>query len=129
MPLTTYTKNRLAKWVANVQDMPAKTTRYLALHDDDPGATGAANEAAGGSYGRQAIAWTDNTGTNPGEVYTSAPIDFSNMPAGDWTYGSVWDAATSGNCLYYGPLLATKTTGAGDNAHFDAGDVIFRSAA
>lgn len=54
----------------------------LSLHTGDPGANGAANEAAGGGYSRLSTTWSG--GTSDGSVAGSA-VEFS-AAAGTYSY-------------------------------------------
>lgn len=89
------------------------TTVYMSLHTADPGETGA-SELTGGSYARQTTAF--NAASNPaGTSQNTAAVTFAAMPAATVTHLGLWDAATSGNFLWGGPLTASKTTTAGDS--------------
>lgn len=87
-------------------------TPFVKLHTGDPGATAAANAAAGSttrvavtqaspSAGSMAISGTLPSWTNGG---TSETI----------THISVWDALTAGNFLYSVALSASKAWATGD---------------
>lgn len=71
---------------------------YISLHTADPGETGA-NEATGGSYARQQVAFG---AAASGTLSNSAEIVFSGMPAGDVVGWGVWDAVSAGNCFWTG---------------------------
>lgn len=73
--------------------LDAMAARILnaSLHTADPGGTGA-NEVAGGTYARQAVAWDAAGATTPAVVEMSSPIVFQ-IPAGnEINYVGLWDA-------------------------------------
>lgn len=101
---------------------------YLAIHTDDPGETGANNELTGGadfpSYARQAI-------TFPTPVADAGQVPSSNSPSFTCdgtgftaTHVSIWDAASGGNCLIKGQMLASRTIGPAGVLVFNAGDIV-----
>lgn len=84
---------------------------YAKLHTGDPGEDGTANAA--GNTTRQAATF----GASSGGV-----ISLSNTPA--WTsvsttetysYVSLWDASSAGNCLGSGAMTSSVAVVAGDN--------------
>jgi hypothetical protein len=75
---------------------------FLSLHTTDPGTTGA-NEVAGGSYARQAIAFGAASGgtaaSSSGQTFTNMPSVAGNLWIGTWTLVSAgvyeWGGATA----------------------------------
>lgn len=80
----------------------------VSLHTGDPGESGAANEVAGGSYARQAVAWAAASG---GSISPTAPVDFDGMPATTVTHFGVWTVAGE---FRGGGTCTNKTLLAGD---------------
>lgn len=121
MSLSNYLENKILdhilRGVSGAWSAPA--TIYVGLHTADPGETGA-NEVNGGSYARQSASFS--AAANGATANTDA-INFTGMPAVTITHVSLWDAATNGNCLWSGPLIASKTTNAGDTFQIPAGDL------
>ena len=79
---------------------------YVSLHTADPTdstGTALANEVTGGSYARQTLTFG---APSSGIVTTTADVIFPIATAlwGNVGYVSVFDALTSGNLLYHGPL-------------------------
>ena len=79
---------------------------YASAHTGDPGATGTANEVAGGSpaYARKAITWAAADSSTPSVKALAATFPVFDIPAGTtvafiglWTldtggtYGGCWD--------------------------------------
>ena len=95
-----------------------KPTVKISLHTADPTEAGTGTEASGGSYARQAAVFGS---ASAGSASNTALIQFTNMPTGTFTHFGIWDATTSGNMLYYGPLTVSKTTTLGDTIAFNPG--------
>lgn len=99
-------------------------TKYVALHTADPTEVGNVAElGAGIGYTRQAATFAAAAG---GATSNNGALNFG--PASGAGYGtvshvSIWDAASSGNCLWYGPLTASRTIPAGDTFQIAAGDL------
>lgn len=95
-------------------------TVYLALFSTATTDAGGGTEVTGGSYARQAVAFSAPSG---GNVENSGAITFTNMPAVTVTHAALMDASTAGNMLFHGALTTPKTVGAGDTLTFAAGDI------
>ena len=118
--LTDYAENLVLNWVCKATGT-APTTLYLALETTTGGSDSApGTEVTGGSYVRKAITFGTVSG---GSVSNSADIVFTNMPAVTVQAGSIWDASTSGNRLWYGNLTAPKNLNAGDTFTVAAGSL------
>ena len=80
-------------------DACAARGAYLALFTGAGGGTTGANEATGGSYVRKQTVWTpDGTGKNTGTTQ-SIPA-----PAGTYTEGGIFSAATGGTFVASAPF-------------------------
>lgn len=119
--MTDYLEEKLLKHVASIAAYTAPGTLYLALHTADPGDTGSASEASGGSYARQSVAFTWNSGA--GRLDSSASVTFSNMPSGTFTHASVKDASSGGNTLMTGVFTSPQTLSAGQSLIVSSGDL------
>lgn len=98
----------------------APTTLYYSLHSADPGDTGASELGATGSYARAQLNpdtnnsthtnYNDDTTSGQATVVTNKlditfPTATANWNSGSpITYWAVWDASTSGNCLWSGTI-------------------------
>lgn len=133
MDMTTFLRNEIRKHIFRTGSFTKPSALYLALHTGDPGAAGSANEVStggGSSYVRAQLDPLDanwSAEATHGETKNLADITFP-VPGANWgtiTYMSIWDAASSGNCLMYGPLDASKNVNAGDPApYFPIGEVM-----
>lgn len=94
-------------------------TVYVSLHTGDPGQTGA-NEVSGGSYARQAAAWSAASG---GSIANSGALSFT-MPASTITHWGVWSAASGGTYQHGGVLASSQTFGSGDTASIAIGALV-----
>lgn len=97
-------------------------TVYLALYTSDPTAADSGTEVSGGSYARQAVAFSAPSG---GATDNSAQLDFPKATA-DWgtiTHFGVRDAASGGNLLFFGALAASKTINTDDKLQVEAGSL------
>jgi hypothetical protein len=83
----------------------AYPARYLSLHTDDPGDTGA-NEVAGGSYARQAITW--QPASSGAKSINEAPV--FQVPS-DTTikFFGLWSASSGGSWRGGDPLPKDET--------------------
>lgn len=110
---------------------------YVGLHTATPSDSSVGTEVTGGSYARVAVActtgnWagTQGAGTTAassgttGTTSNNVAITFPTPSAG-WgtvTHFGIFDAASSGNMLYWGTLTVSKAINSGDQAPvFNAG--------
>lgn len=120
--MTDYLVNALRSHVFRNTSYTSPTTVYLALFTVAPTESTAGTEVTGGSYARQACAWS--TTANPGEVENTSAETFTAMPACTVVAIGVLDASTGGNLLVFGLLPSPVTYTAGQNATWAAGDVV-----
>jgi hypothetical protein len=116
MSLTNHGENALLTLFKN--DGPY----YLALFTAAPSETGGGTEISGGGYARQAV--TFGTPAN-GSMTNSAAIEFPTATA-SWGTAKAWglfDAATSGNLVWYGNIDTPKELLAGDIYRINAGNL------
>lgn len=101
------------------------TQSYIALWTADPGDDVAqptnsnAKEVSGGGYVRRPAQFTVQNGT----ATLNADVTWTNMPATSVGAIVIYDAPTGGNAIFHGPLVATKTVGAGDAFTLPAANV------
>jgi hypothetical protein len=93
----------------------AVTTVYAQLHTGDPGEDGTSSVATEDT--RVSLTWNAASG---GSMATSATASWTSVAATETlTHFSLWDAASAGNCLFYGSLSASASVVAGDNFDLD----------
>jgi hypothetical protein len=97
------------------------TTTYSALFTVTPGETGGGTEVTGGSYARKAITFGAYSGAS--QITNSVLNDFGTASAnwGTIVAAAIFDAATVGNMMAYGALVANKTVNNGDGFSFAIG--------
>ena len=79
---------------------------WISLHTGNPGTTGA-NEATGGSYGRQQTTWgAPSNGTSTGSELT-----FAGLVAASYTHWGAWSASTGGTFRHGNVLTPSMTLG------------------
>lgn len=124
MPSTTYLKTELMKYSFTADAMGTRPTAWhVALHTADPTAAGTANEVSGSAYARvDASALLSHTA---GAVTNTGAVTFPTVTTTGYTvtHASVWDAATNGNCLFYGALSVSKALAVGDALVFATGEL------
>lgn len=123
-----YLENKVLDHVLGGGDYTRPATVYMALFTVARGESTTGTEVTGGSYARVAI--TNNATNWPaasgGSKSNGTTISFPQATA---SWGTVvgwglFDASTTGNCLYYGDLTTSKTIGSGDTASFAASAVV-----
>jgi hypothetical protein len=92
---------------------------YVALFTSPTDDSGGGTEVSGGSYARVQHGPSDATWSGPttgGLTQNIGDIQFAD-PTANWgtvTHFALFDAATTGNMLYHGPLSASKVINSGD---------------
>ncbi len=105
-------------------------TIYVGLSTANPGEAGAGlAEPSGNGYARVTTAAGDWNAASDGEIDNANDLEFPES-TGAWasgsplTYFALFDAATDGNLLAYGPLSQSRTVdAAGITLSFAAGDL------
>lgn len=115
MSISNYAEDKILDAVFNNISF-AVTTPYVSLHESDPGETGASEL----SVTRQSASFGSASG---GALSNDALIEFTSMPACTVNYVSIWDASSSGNCLWTGAVSPAKTVNSGDTFQFAIGDL------
>jgi len=108
MSISNYLEDQLLDTLRNGSFAVANV--YLQLHTGDPGEDGTSNAASETS--RQAATFAAASG---GSMATSATAEWTSVAATEtYSHWSLWDAASSGNCLWTGALSASAAVVAGD---------------
>lgn len=110
MSISDYLEQSLMKAVFNNTSYVNSTGVFVKLHIGDPGEAGTAN-AAGETTRKQATNALPVAG-----VFTSTnDLIWTNVSTSEtYSYISLWDASSAGNCLWVGALTAAKAVIAGD---------------
>lgn len=132
--LSNYAEGELIKHIFRTGSFTKPTVLGVALFTSDPAEDASGTEVSGGAYARvennpadanwDAISGSNGTTANTGTITFPAP---SGASWGSVTHFGVFDAATSGNLLFYGALTTPKTVNDGDAApSFAAGALTFQ---
>ncbi len=95
---------------------------YLGLFTTAPGEDGGGTEVSGGAYARQQVTFDAPSG---GSMTNSAAIEFPTATS-SWGTAVAWglfDAAASGNLVWYGDITTPRELLAGDIYRVDAGNL------
>ena len=120
--ISDYLEKKILDYVLRNTADWAPAAVYLALHTADPVDAGSGAEVSGGSYARQACAFDAAHATGGNTANTDAE-SFTVMPACTVTHIGVWDAASSGNLLFYTAVDTSKAVLAGDTISVAAGAI------
>lgn len=91
--------------------------RYIGLFLSTPGATNNGVEVAGGGYARKPITFSQPEAVNGKQQVTNdSEIDFGAMTAdiGTVSFWGIYDAASGGNLLWFGPFSRSRNILTGD---------------
>lgn len=121
-----FLENAVLAKVFNATAFPATPTVHIALYTAAPTDAGGGTEVSGNAYARVAV--TANTTNFPapsgGSIANGTAITFPQATPAGWgvvtTFG-IFDAATSGNLLYWAALTASKTVDPLDTVSFAIG--------
>lgn len=124
--MSDYLQDKIRDHVLRNVAYTSPTTVYLALYTTATTAAGGGTEVTGGSYARQAVAFTAGA-AGSGAADNTSTITFSNMPSCTVTHIGIRDASSGGNLLLHGPLDTSKVVPAGEAFTIPAGalDITF----
>lgn len=118
MSISNFLETTLLDLVFNGTSYAGQSTVYMQLHVGDPGEAGTANVAT--ETDRQAVTFGAASG---GAIANDAQIQWTSVAGSeDYTFFSLWDASTNGNCLWVGTVTANAVT-AGDTFTIAVGDL------
>jgi hypothetical protein len=118
--LTTTLANKIIDHLNLTASYTPTSPLKLALVTVLGSAATAGTEVTGGSYSRQTIAFS---AASAEVAVSSGTVTFTGMPAGTVVGMEIWDSAGTPVRLWWGPVAASRTFTAGDNAIFAAGQV------
>lgn len=110
MSIANYFETTILKALKNENVKVEKV--FVKLHTGDPGEEGTSN-AAGETTRKEVTSWGTPTA---GVLKTAAAVKWSAVSTSEtYKWVSLWDASTSGNCLWVIQLEAEKAVSAGDS--------------
>lgn len=96
---------------------------YIKLHTGDPGEAGTSNAAT--ETTRKSVSFGASAS---GTCTSDADITWTNVAGTEtYSYVSLWDASSAGNCLGSGALTSSKAVVAGDTFVIASGSLTFAS--
>jgi hypothetical protein len=115
--------------------MPASVYVGLCGSTTPPTAAFGGTEVAGGGYTRMAATFAISTSTNVAANTATVEFPAATTPWGTLGYFEIWDAATAGRRLYWGPLVdpadgvtpVSRSVLTGDIMRFTAGIIQVRA--
>lgn len=111
MSISNYAENKILDHLAGVTSWTMPSALYIQLHTGDPGEDGTSSAAVENS--RKSVSWGSASG---GSISASAAISWVNVAAEEtYTHWSIWDASTSGNCLWTGALSSSASMLVGES--------------
>jgi hypothetical protein len=117
----------LNKWLGGAAGASAPATVYLALGTACD-ATGLTGEPVGNGYSRTGITNnTTNFPTTSTQTKSNAVAVTTATASGNWGtlgFGALYDAASTGNMLYWGPLSVAVGPGSGQAVNFAVGTIV-----
>ena len=131
MGLTTSGRNKiLDSFLGDDKSTLFPATIYFALFTTPPNVSGSGYvEPSGNGYSRVSKA-NDNTvwlDALAAQKTNGSAITFPTCTTTSWgtvTHWGIFDAATVGNCLYFGALTSSLTVSVSATPFFDTGDLI-----
>jgi hypothetical protein len=116
-----YMEDAITAWINGTTFPSAPTNTYVQLYSQDPTDAGSATGALYTRVTYAASGWTRGTG-GAGTLSNTNAITMQSSAGSPATasHFAVFDAATSGNLLFYGALSASKSIAIGDEVKFNA---------
>ena len=110
MSISNYAELKILEHTTGKTAWTIPSNVYVKLHTGDAGEAGTTNAATEPT--RKVAAWAT---ASSGAIATSATIEWTNVAATEtYSHWSLWDALTSGNCLWTGALSSSAAVTAGD---------------
>ena len=110
MSISNYAELKILDHTTGRASWTAPSGVYLKLHTGDPGEAGTSNAATEAT--RQAVTFS---AASSGSIVSNATVTWTNVSTTEtYSHWSLWDASTSGNCLWSGALSSSAAVTAGD---------------
>jgi hypothetical protein len=110
MSISNYAELKILEHTTGKTAWTIPSNVYVKLHTGDAGEDGTSNAAA--ETTRKVAAWAT---ASSGAIATSATLEWTNVASTEtYSHWSMWDALTSGNCLWTGALSSSAAVTAGD---------------
>jgi hypothetical protein len=117
-----YIEEKIVEHFLRANAVSAPATVYLALYESNPDEDASGTEASFVNYVRQVSTWTalDANGQTKNAGALAFPANGNASAQVTVTHAAIFDSASGGNALLYGPLANPKTLAVGDVLSFAA---------
>ena len=110
MSISNYAELKILDHTTGTTSWTMPSGVYVKLHTGDPGEAGTSNAATEAT--RKVITFS---AAASGSIASAATIEWTNVSTTEtYSQWSLWDASTSGNCLWTGALSSSAAVTAGD---------------
>jgi hypothetical protein len=110
MSISNYAELKILDHTTGTASWTMPSGVYVKLHTGDPGEAGTSNAATEAT--RKVITFS---AASSGSIASAATIEWTNVSTTEtYSHWSLWDASTSGNCLWTGALSSSAAVTAGD---------------
>lgn len=122
---TDYLERKILDHALGTTTFTKPTSVYISLHTADPTEAGTGAEVTGGSYARKIMTFSSAaTVSSVTSASNASDIVWTALPSTTVVSVAIWDALTTGNCLYYGSLTSSKVIASGDGYTISTGQLV-----
>lgn len=110
MSISNYAELKILDHTTGTTSWTMPSGVYIKLHTGDPGEAGTSNAAT--ETTRKVVTFS---AAASGSISSAATVEWTNVSTTEtYSHWSLWDASTSGNCLWSGALSSSAAVTAGD---------------
>ena len=110
MSISNYTELKILDHTTGTASWTMPSGVYIKLHTGDPGEAGTSNAAT--ETTRKVVTFS---AAASGSISSAATVEWTNVSTTEtYSHWSLWDNATTGNCLWAGALSSSAAVTAGD---------------
>ena len=122
---TDFTEALALNWLLTSNTATRPTAWYVGLFTSATSDAGGGTEVSGNGYSRQAVSFTVATVSGTTKAGNSATITFPTATAtwGTISYIAIFNASSSGNMLFHGPVVTNKLIETDDSFQITAGNL------
>lgn len=117
--LSDFSEKLVLDWLMTNGSATRPTAWHVALFTVAPSDSGGGTEVSGNGYSRKAVTFA--AASTPGGTTSNTNALSYTAAGGSWgtvSHIGIFDAATGGNLLWHGGLIASKAVGDGDTLEF-----------
>jgi hypothetical protein len=110
MSISNYAELKILDHTTGTASWTMPSGVYIKLHTGDPGEAGTSNAATEAT--RKVVTFS---AAASGSISSAATVEWTNVSTTEtYSHWSLWDNATTGNCLWSGALSSSAAVTAGD---------------